>query len=302
MRAPRNSPGRRPVGLKTRPALDDEPRKTRIVMELLEHPAVQGGVAPFVVALVVAVLLSRTRYAWLAIVAGYLTAVAMSTGITLSPLTATRKVLLLALVVAVIGIVLDTLGPKARALTAVLAAVAGFAAIWAFWTVLEQREGSARWSGAIAVGVFAAVMAIALMSLRNDPLRVAAATLGLGLATGVSAVLSASIGFLLAGMAVAAGAGALLLVAVVTSRPAVTGFLGTLTVGTMIALFAEGASLLAQMPWYVAVALLLVPLAVRLPVREDWGTFKRAFVLAVYALAAASIPIAAAWHAARAPS
>jgi hypothetical protein len=56
------------------------------------------------------------------------------------------------------------------------------------------------------------------------------------------------------------------------------------------------------MPWYVAVALLLVPLAVRLPVREDWGTFKRAFVLAVYALAAASIPIAAAWHAARAPS
>jgi hypothetical protein len=70
----------------------------------------------------------------------------------------------------------------------------------------------------------------------------------------------------------------------------------------MIALFAEGASLLAQMPWYSAVALLVVPLAVRLPVREDWGTFLRAFVLAVYALAAASVPIAAAWYAARASS
>jgi hypothetical protein len=272
------------------------------VSELFEHPAVQGGVAPFVVALVVAVLLGRTRYAWLAIVAGYLTAVAMSTGIALSPLTASRKILLLAVAVAVIGIVLDTLGPKARTLGVVLAVVAGIAAIWAFWTVLAQREGSALWTGAIAVGVFAAVMAIALMSLRGDPLRVGAATLGLGIATGVSAVLSASIGFLLAGMAVAAAAGALLLVAVVTSRPATTGFLGTLTIGTMIALFAEGASLLAQMPWYSAVALLVVPLAVRLPVREDWGTFLRAFVLAVYALAAASVPIAAAWYAARASS
>ena len=35
---------------------------------------------------------------------------------------------------------------------------------------------------------------------------------------------------------------------------------------------------------------------------EDWGTFLRAFVLAVYALAAASVPIAAAWYAARASS
>jgi hypothetical protein len=272
------------------------------VSELFQHPAVQGGVAPFVVALAVAVLLRRTRYAWLAIVAGYLTAVAMSTGIGFSPLTATRKVLLMALAVAVIGIVLDALGPKTRAVDTVLAAVAGIAAIWAFWTVLAQREGGALWTGAIAVAAFAAVMTIALVTLRHDPLRVAAATLGLGIATGVSAVLSASIGFLLAGIAVAASAGALLLVAVVTSRPATTGFLGTLTVGTMIALFAEGASLLAQMPWYAAVALLLVPLAVRLPVREDWGTLRRAFVLAVYALAAASVPIAAAWYSARASS
>jgi len=272
------------------------------VNEFLEHPAVQGGVAPFVVALVVAVLLARTRYAWLAVVAGYVTAVAMSTGVSLSPLTATRKVLLLTLAVAVVGIVLDLVGPRARSVAAVLAAIAGAAALWAFWSVLGQREGAALWTGAVSVALFAAAMAALVMSLRNDPLRVAAATLGLGLATGVAAVISASIGFLLAGTAVAAAAGALLLVAVVTSRPVTAGFLGTLTVGTMIALFAEGASLLAQMPWYATLSLLLVPIAVRLPVNERWGTFKRAFVLALYALAAASVPIAAAWYAARAAS
>ena len=267
---------------------------------LLEHPAVQGGVAPFVVGLIVALALGRTRYAWLAIVAGYLTAVALSTGISFSPLTASRKILLLAIVVAVVGLVLDRMMPKTRTLNWILAAVAGVAAVWAFWSVLGQREGSAAWTATATVAIFAGVMTLALMSLRDDPLRVAAATLGLGIATGVASVLSASIGFLLAGMAVAAAAGALLLVAVFTSRPAEPGIMGTLMVGVLIALFAEGASLLAQMPWYASAALLLVPLAVRLPVREEWSVFRRAFTLSLYALAAASIPIAAAWLSARA--
>lgn len=268
----------------------------------LEHPAVQGGVAPFIVALVVALALGRTRYAWLAIVAGYLTAVAMSTGVAFSPLTATRKVMLLAIVVAVGGMAIDTFAPRARAVAVGLAIVGGAAAVWVFWTVLAQREAGALWTGIAAIAIFAGLMALAMMSLRDDPLRSGAATLGLGIATGVAAVLSASIGFLLSGMAVAAAAGALLLAAVVTKRPATTGFLGTLTVGVMIALFAEGASMLAQMPWYATASLLLIPLAVRLPVSADAGVLKRAFVLCIYALAAASVPIAAAWYAARATS
>jgi hypothetical protein len=142
-------------------------------------------------------------------------------------------------------------------------------------------------------------MAYALLSLRDDPLRAGAAALGLGLAQGVAAVLSASIGFMLAGISVAASAGALLLVWVVTSRPVPAGILGTLTVGVMIALFAEGALMQAQMPWYALVALLAVPLAVRLPVRESLPVLARAFVLGMYALAAAVVPIAAAWFASR---
>ena len=70
-------------------------------------------------------------------------------------------------------------------------------------------------------------------------------------------------------------------------------------VGVTVALFAEGALMLAQLPWYSLVLLLLVPLAVRLPVRETAPTIVRAFVLTMYALAAACIPIAAAWMSAR---
>ncbi|MFO1325447.1 MAG: hypothetical protein U1F15_15485 [Burkholderiales bacterium] len=268
--------------------------------ELLQHPAVQGGVAPFIVALVVAVALGRTRYAWLAIVAGYATQVALSTGISFTPLSASRKILLLCLAAPLVGMAVDALVERSRPIAYAAAVVAGLAAAWVFLSVLSQREGAQAWLSAFGIVAYAAAMVAALVSLRDDSLRTGAAALGLGLAAGVSALISASIGFLLSGIAVAASAGALLLYWVITSKPISPGLLGTLTIGVMIALFAEGSLMLAQMPWFALVALLLVPLAVRLPVRESASVFFRAFVLSMYALAAALIPIAAAWLSARA--
>ena len=54
-----------------------------LVVTLLEHPAVQGGVAPLVAALIVAAIFARTRFAWLAILAAYVTMVALTTGFSL---------------------------------------------------------------------------------------------------------------------------------------------------------------------------------------------------------------------------
>jgi len=267
--------------------------------ELLNNPAiqvaVQGGLGPFVVALVVALALARTRFAWLAIVAGYATQVALSTGFSFTPLSASRKILLLCLLAPIVGIAVDALSPRARAVAYGIAALAGLAAVWVFITVLAQKEGGGAWLYGLGVVAYVAAMVAALLSLRNDPLRAAAAGLGLGLATGIVALMSASIGFLTAGIAVAAASGALLLVYAFRSEPAPPGVLGTLSIGIMIALFAEGALMLAQLPWYALVALLAVPLAVRLPVRETASPFVRAAVLAFYALVAALVPIAAVW-------
>jgi len=265
----------------------------------LDHPAVQGGVAPFVVALIVALALGHTRYAWLAILAGYLTMVLLSTGISFSPLTASRKIVLVAIVAAAVGLVSDRIESKSKVLWWILAAVAGLVAAWVFISVLQQREGSAGWMQGLGLVAFVAVMVWAMLGLRGDPLRAGAASVGLGLAAGIAAILSASIGGLLAGISIAVSAGALLLVWSISSKPVAPGFLGMLTVGVTVALFAEGALMLAQLPWYSLVLLLLVPLAVRLPVRETAPTIVRAFVLTMYALAAACIPIAAAWMSAR---
>ena len=65
--------------------------------ELLNHPAVQGGLAPFVVALIVAELLQRMRLSGLAIIAGFAATVYLVSGFAFDPLTASRKIVLLTL-------------------------------------------------------------------------------------------------------------------------------------------------------------------------------------------------------------
>jgi len=271
------------------------------VTELLDNPAlqaaVQGGIAPFVAALIVAAILGRTRFAWLAIVTGYATQVALSTGFAFSPLSASRKILLVCLATPLVGIAADRLVTRARPVALALTVVAGVAAVWVFVSILSQKEGAQAWLAGVGVALYAAAMTATLLSLRDDALRTAAAGLGLGLATGIAALMSASVGFLTSGISVAASAGALLLVWVINSRPVPPGMLGTATIGVMIALFAEGTLMLAQLPWYALVALLVVPLAVRLPVREPASVLERCFVLSLYALVAALVPIAAVWFA-----
>src|SRR5262245_57802387 len=125
---------------------------------MLDNPAVQaamqGGAAPFVAALIVAALLARTRLAWLAIVAGYATQVALSTGFSFTPLSASRKILLLALLAPLIGLGVDMLGLRTRAVAGLLAAVAGAAAVWVFVTLLAQKEGAQMWLAGAGIFLF----------------------------------------------------------------------------------------------------------------------------------------------------
>jgi len=266
---------------------------------LLEYPAAQGGVIPLVVALIVAAALCRTRYAWLAIVAGYAAMIALTSGFSFTPLTASRKLMLVVVLSAVVGMVADLVPRASRAFAAALAVAAGVVAPWVFLSVLSQREGTAGYMAGAGIGVFVAVLVYLVARQRDDGLRAGAAGLGLGLATGIAGVLSASVGFLLSGVALAAAAGAVLLVQVLLSRSLAPGLTGTLPIGIATALFAVGTLLLAELRWYVLPLLLLIPAAVALPAPERAPRIIRAALLAAYALVAAAVPILAAWYAAR---
>jgi hypothetical protein len=271
------------------------------MLALLEHPAVQGGAAPLVAALLVAAIFARTRFAWLAILAAYATMVALTTGFSFSPLTVARKTILAGLVAPVVGVALDAMPRASKALVPAVAVGAGAVSVWIFMSILQQREAMAAIATGGSIALFVAVLVALMLRLRDDGWRGGAAGLGLGLATGIAGLLSASIGYLLAGVSIAAGAGALLLTQVLLSRNLAPGFVGSVSCGFLTALFAAGSLMLAELPWYALPLLLLVPLAVTLRAPERAPLIVRAAVLAGYALIAAALPILAAWLAPRGP-
>ena len=281
-------------------------------MSGLDHPAVQGGVVPLLLALAFAAVMAatgrvgRTPVAWVAVVAGYLASTWLAAGIAFTPLTATRKIVVVVLAATIVGIAVDLardLAPGSstggwRRLDVPFALVAGVAAAWTFLSIV-QREGLQAAGMAAGIAAHAALQCWLVTRVRHDGLRTGAIGVGLGVATGVCAVLSASVGFLLAGVAIGAGAGALLLVQVLGRRHLPAGYTGSLAIALSCALFAEGSVLLAEMPWYVLPLLLLVPAVTGVVDPKRFRAMGRASVLVGLALLLALVPIAAAWYGAR---
>jgi hypothetical protein len=270
------------------------------VTDLLNHPAFQGAIAPFIVALLVASALGRTRFAWIAILPAYATMVALDTGFTLSPLTVARRSWLIALLAPLVGMAADSYNRSSRRIAPALSAAAALVSLWVYWTLIGNHEGWRSTAVGAGIAIYFAALVAAVLRLRDDGLRCGAAGLGLGVAAGITGILSASIGALVAGAALAAACGAMLVVQIALARTIAPGFTGALPIGMIAALIAVGAQQLAELPWYALLLMLLVPLATSLPAPRPESRIARAAVLSILALVAAALPVGAAWNAARA--
>jgi hypothetical protein len=191
--------------------------------------------------------------------------------------------------------VVDALARASRTAGILLALAFGAAAVWAFWSVLSQRSlQEALASGALAA-VAVAVTAWLSHRLADSPVRAGAAALGLGVGAGVAAILGASATYGLYGIAIGAGAGAFLLVQMLTNRKAAAGSTLALPAAVGAMLLAAGTVLLAKLAWYALVPLVLVPLTVRLPVPQRAPVWLQAIVVSVYAFALAGLAWTLAW-------
>jgi hypothetical protein len=266
--------------------------------EILNHPLVQGGVAPFVAALIVALVLGRVRLGGLAVLAGFFAAVYLVSGIDFIPLTAARKIVLLVAAGAVIGLLMDFAFKPTRLGIVLLALAGGAAALWAFLPALSQKEtAQATQLGGVAALLAVWLAGFGLSALSEHPLRAGAAGLGLGIAAGGCALLGASAVYGSYGIALAAAAGAFLLPQMLSGKatPAGATFVLPITLGT--ALIAAGAAILAQTPWYLPPLLGLIPVVARLPApQKPWA---QAMTASAYCLAVAALALALAWQASR---
>ena len=269
-----------------------------MMQDFFANPAVQGGAAPFVAGLAAAVLLGRFRLGGLAVAAAFATAVYFVAGFSFSPLSATRKIILLGLAAPVAGIVVDFAFRPTRLGSYVLAAAVAAAAAWVFWPVLSQKElARALLPGATAVLAAAWVVGYSEQRLAGDSVRTAASGLALGVGTGVAAIFGAALTYGLYGVAVAAGSGAFLLVQMITGKRSHAGATFTLSVTVVAILIAAAAMILAQLPWYSVAVLALVPVAANLPVPAGAALWLQAVISSLYGFAVAAIACALAWHA-----
>ena len=265
--------------------------------DLLNHPAVQGGLAPFVAALIVASVLGRARLGGLALVVAFCTTVYLVSGFVFEPLSATRKIVVLALAAPVIGLMLDFAFKPTRLGSAILALAAGAATFWVFEPILRQKELQVVLSlGGGSVLFVAWMVGFSQSYLSEHPMRAGAAGLGLGIGVGVSAVLGASALYGIYGISLAAGAGAFLLPQMLSGKKSEAGASFMLPLTLIGGLLAAATLILAQLPWYSLLTLAFIPLAARLPAPEKSPLWVQAVALSACTLAVAAVAIALTWQ------
>ena len=150
------------------------------MQELLNHPAVQGGVAPFVIALIAAGILRRWRLSGLSIIAGLMTTAFMVGSLGIEPLTAMRKSILLGVLAALLGMALTKSTWRWMRMT--LAFAGGVAAIWVVQRILQQRnEFLTALPWGTGCGVYVGWLVFWSDRLHSNPVRAGSAGLALGL-------------------------------------------------------------------------------------------------------------------------
>ena len=268
---------------------------------LLDNPAVQAALVPFVVAFVVAALLFRTRLTGLAIGAGFAAVIVLAIGFGFEPLTAVRKMVLCAAGACVLLVLLE-LGPISastgvRISLAIAAAVAG---IWVVLRVLQQQETGPGLLGAAGAAAYMAAFVGGGIRADADPLGLAATGLMMGLCSGALALLGASASLAEVGIAVGASSGAVLLLQMLAARRPPSGWTLALPASVVAGLVGLLAVFTASLPWYCLVPTLAIPWATRFYSRGNRPVWLTAFLMALLALIPVLVAVAVAWFTANA--
>ena len=261
----------------------------------LGNPAVQAGVAPFVVALVLSAVLGRTRFLGLAQVGGFAILAYLAIGLNFESLSSTKKLALVGFATALLVVGLERFGQLNKATIALVVAVLAAAILWVAWRLLAQQEMAPAVVRAVLAIAYAGLLVASTLYVSRDPVAGAAAGLMLGLGTGALAVLGASALLGVVGISAGAAAGATLLVQMVRGRAAPAGWTISLPASTLSALAGVLAVLSASLPWYSLLPLLAAPWATRLVPGVVQKVWLRAFLCALAALIPVLAAIAVAW-------
>lgn len=269
---------------------------------LFAEPAVQSAIAPLVVGVAVAASLRHRGAEWqaLAVSAGLLLAVLLIVGPQLTPLTATRKLVLAALVLPLLVALLSS-----RPRVAWLAALGGSLAalLWLLWPVLARvgATEAVQLAGVPVIGVLLYLLPSRLLAAR--PARLAGAGMAAGLGTGVACILGATALYAQLAFAVAAAFSGPILVWLWRRGlpPANTSLPLFCSVIIPLALLGAAATVYASLPPVSLLALGLIPWASLLPLWRGHAALWQGLTAFGLGLLPAVLAIGLAWEAGGGP-
>lgn len=273
--------------------------------DLLNNPAVQAAVVPFIVALLLGFALAGTRYLVLAVASGLVVVLALTIGFSMEPFTAVKKLIVAVFATVAVAMAFEAAGAAARRpVIAALAVAAGLAAVWVPLRVILQMESTSPWlAGLGAFALATATTATSVGAARGSPLRASVVGACLGWGSGVLALLGASALLAQIGMAIGSASAAVALVQMVRGREAPLGWTLVMPAAVAAAIVGVLASSTGELRWYCLIPLPLVPVATLMlrpsAKRRAWQT---ALVTGVAAMAPVVIAVGLAWASASSSS
>jgi hypothetical protein len=267
---------------------------------LLNNPAVQAGLIPFIVALVVAELLQRVRLSGLALVLGFAATVYLSHAFSLGVLTAPRKIVVLGLAAPLLAI-LPALFQGAWVRT-VLVALGGAAAVWMGWRIFANQPLARMLLWSAGSVLYTGWLVFWTNKLNNQPVRAGAAGLGLGVGTGVAAIFGASLTLGMYGAALGAAAGAYLLIHMLSNTYLPCGHVYTLPLAVIAGLAGSLGAMSTELPWYALIPLAAIPPAAHfMPISGRPALWVQSLLLSAAPVLLGAVAVLLTWRVAGAP-
>lgn len=262
--------------------------------QILSRPEIQSAVLPFIVGLLLYIGLRKlTANAWIwAVFTGFLISVGLINGLTITPLTGTRKIILLVLASFIVAGFIYRLIPGVnwrRTTTYVLGVLA---LLWVFWKVILRMEASGM--ALFLVGGVGLVLWLvwAFDRIGGDDARLHGAGFSLLLGTGLSATAGASALLGQLALSLSAASGGVLLAWVLMGRTSAANTdaikASSLPYALAAALLGLAAVIFARMPWHALIPLAAIPFVTGFVPKVSDTRFTNALVTSLPGLLIAS--------------
>ena len=228
--------------------------------ELLANPAFQSGVLPFVVGLIIWLVMLRAAPAWagIAIIVGFLATAELITDIRFSPLSSTRKIMLIALLAVPFAALRDILPVKDKHIHGLFFPLAGGLALWVLWPALQRMQGVTLAFTILTAFMYAGWMLATADRMRKNTSQSLSYMIALGVGTGGVAIMGATalLGQLAMALGMAAAGGFLVYLITAQGRAGAVALYPAVLASSLLAI---NAVVYASLPWYIPAIFMMIP-------------------------------------------